>query len=897
MIRKSYTGHRRGGQAPHSRENEPPYPAEQATNYDRRDRYERDFPGLRDNAQARWDRQDDNRAAAHQARYTGPRDEPLPAKRKPAASSRQGKPHATHRLEYRHLSPVDRQPAYGGYPDDRHRQSRLEEASQQGMTGKRTRHGSPRPSARRSRTPPPPRQSSRRDSRVRYDEVPSNRDIRYPDGQEGALQYISRDTSTPRCAAEQASLGAAVAVPTLTVRLPLPVKIQPTALAPIHPISLAGIQKQYDHSRALPRLHGCVREIADVARDITTTDWMGRVNPVNTGYDIQLVARMPVHGRPVMPNGGRGFGCPTLGCSTVRDTKTLIASHWINTHAYSANIFWCDGYLCEEYFLNKTTAHEHRRFAHPKEVFAKDVGTAKLVRGDGDEATTLWISRVTSVRASSAIREDQACLALLNGDVMEERLAYLLMRAMYTVPDDQVYHTPVTPLVNPFPQPPVVQPPPIMCWPEQPEKRTTVPSSATGTPPKDIELPNGVNPLVPLAAPIIDKTLIVWTKPAPPTPEDTRPLHPMVVPPATTVCPTEATPDQDEDIRIVSVEFLMDVSAEDVDALCSSVDDATPKLKELKHLEVSHRDVREVVEVSTGGNADRPVVTLPPLPPAVTPEPPTTTPEPLTTTPEPPTALTKLPAATSETAVQMPTLVAEEPQEAPTPMEDVTTTDVPDRPASEASSVSLASTEGYDVQRHLNSLVESAETGYRNYADGMDAVRRYGFNHEQIQTVHTTGTSFGEVRLATAEPRWEPRARIDQVLEDYEQMVPVSLHSHPSAARYWVDEASARNYEDHVNEFRLPLVDFMRQSLDMLDDRNLWANPTVGIQPLLVSQRTLRDTITAICLVLRDIDGGIARASVIAAEQAELDHQEQLTTLRAQRDEARGARRARQAEQ
>ena len=683
--------------------------------------------------------------------------------------------------------------------------------------------------------------------------------------------------------------------------------------------SIAGLYRDFEHSflDPLPCMHQQTENVSAAGTTIEDVVWRGSVNPLRGGFEVQMVGTMPISGIIRGPHGENIYGCQALGCTVTRLHEGNVYGHWITKHCYSANVFWCDSRGCDQYYLKKENAESHRQNAHPMETFRNDVGTGKLVQMEGETVVTLWKMNARFDLAPSQTRDELARMVRSFGGIMESRLAAQLRRAGLHVPLDRV------------------------CPPQRPEGdgdddsvisagsslwQTHVasshhgePSSAAGAAPADTqEWPPLVTtrtthpveeaasgPSMPIALTLPPPAVVALKPPEVSTSvttelpedfpmrnqEDEEAVTAVLEEPATTTVsltamglpsvqivylpPAIEQPQTLEPIIVQpdDVTALDQAPEEDLDAFQPAADREDLVIQ----MEVSQEEERslfllpgedEVIELSSTAESDT-VVDHAADPSRRT------------------NVLEVNPTQRSSDIHDEPEMDMQE--EDDSDRKSDTTLPPPEGvydTLNDSRTESPFASFQEDAQANLDLFVGAADRGYQEGATGMDVMLDYGYGHDHIRDMEENGDSYRDVRVATVEPRWEPLTHLNQVLETYQNMVPVSFQVHPAGPRFWVDQDSAENYSSRMNEFRLPLIAYISQALEMLGDTAAWENPMISLQPALAQQRALRDTHNTIGTVLQAMDPALARAALLATEHQEEAYRARLEETNDERDRA-----------
>ena len=686
-----------------------------------------------------------------------------------------------------------------------------------------------------------------------------------PDGRVGSLKRSRHEREHPRETARRSSTP--TRQPSQDVRqrtrdvpdrvgrrVPSPVHI-PGAQGPLRTYqSIAGTQDSHPPRRRLPLIHARVRRVGGPGRTVRSAPWTGSVNPLRSGYDIQLVGEVPLCG--TVTHAGRDlFGCPALGCTVVRSSEENVVGHHILTHCYCAVVYWCDGARCDATFLSRTAADAHREAHHRRENLSREVGKGRLIQMEGEQDVTLWTTSASSTQSASKIRELQARATLTAEGEMEERFARLLRSQGHPVPDHRVYPRPPEDIGEvrdagngspPRSPARTVAPPTGRATTRRPDAPPAAAATGPTEPPRD-ELPPQLTREVPLQ----DTEAI-----AGPSRDLTAPQLTGLAAESAEIDLPQSGPPALVDLILVDPGELADLLGADADGdggLVLSLDATLDSAEGPAETALPTPAGTPLNEANPEGEGETPMDTL----------------------------------GVGQARVEALGEVNQDPLETTRDPMETTGTTTTEPPACSETLSQFSETLG--AQGHLELFTEAAELGLEDRAPALVALRRYGYP-DQLRTIAASGTSYNDVRTASAEPHWDPRTQTDRVLHDFARMVPVSHQVHPHGPRYWVDRSSALLYEDEVDAFRLPLVDFVRHGLDMMEDTDLWRHPADGLQPLAVVQRTLRDTLHLLAVALREIDAGLARASVLAAEEAEGSRLDELLQLRSARQRAEGER-------
>ena len=629
------------------------------------------------------------------------------------------------------------------------------------------------------------------------------------------------------------------------VRLKSAVTVAPTVAVPPPYVSAAGTYESHPRRGRLPHLFDNRRQVGSAGKSVRGTQHKGRQDTLRAGWDIPLVGQMPVcH---YMRKGDRRvYGCPALGCSIVRSDEASVLGHYVLTHCYSATVYWCDGPSCDAAFVSRTAADDHRQ-VHRRDRLSREIGEGKIIQMEGDSFATLWTAGNALLRSPSEIREKQALLTLRHEGIMEERFARYLGRQGYSVPAHRVYPGPpgteLLPLYPATSRPSPTRPPPATT-----RSTAAQPAAAAGRPTETFraesppiltrELPTastgrGRSPVAPERQPVSLEL------PAPLPMEHGSPTRDM--PPApdadTSGLPAYAdliAVDPQDVVRLLGADFGSDGEA----AIILGAAGVEPDLAATETATEAQAPADTEVEMDTYAMGQQ--------------------------------RLEDMEAADAETTGRTVELGS-----------GTLYTDT-DSQVSESP----------DAQGHLDMLVQAAELGRQDRHPAEEALHRYGYDDpRQIRTLSMCGNSYGDVRLASSEPRWtSPITTTMTAMEDFAQMVPVSHQVHPGGPRFWVDQVSSMRYVGRVDEFRAPLLSYIRHAMEMLQDPDVWRDPTVAMQPLSVVQRALRETLHLLVVALRDLDAGIARGTILAAEEAEAARRQELLQLQMAVQRAEGER-------
>ena len=674
-----------------------------------------------------------------------------------------------------------------------------------------------------------------------------------------------------------------------------PASIIAQGTAPPQPyFSVAGRYADFEPNLLdpLPRLHQRIQNVSAAGSTIEGVEWKGTVNPLRGGFEIQMVGTMPVSGTTTGPHGADVYGCPSLGCEVTRTVENNIYGHWVAKHCYSSNVYWCDGHDCELYFLRQTAAKEHRDKFHPDEIITKEIGTAKLILKDGDKDVTLWRMNSRFNIAPGQTREALAKIVRLNGGIMESRLAALLRKSGFLVPLDRVCP----------PQRPdgmdddiSVESATASLWQSHvATSDTDEPSSAAGAPPvaqsgpylldmtEEVDMKEVISTILPRPTSITQPPLVVVTSTTP----DVQTTSELTVETAPEVGVHSARSIPTVQIVYLSTPIVQEtnetivIAPEDKPML-----DLAPAEDELSmppevtndaliiQMEVGQEDMEmfqnpedddTIILSSEAGSG-------PEMDPVRAPS-------------QRMNVQTVIPLRRTDDTELTPHMeVQEDPEVVPASNDTLPLQEVEVNDAETEAQLSVCS----DVDQYdLDLYVDAADRGYQEGADGLDILLDYGYPAEHVHHFDDSGYSNNDVRVATEEPRWDSRARLNQQIEDYRRMVPVSLQVHPAGPRYWIDKGSAESYVSRLDTFRTPLIEYMQQALDLIGDTRAWANPMIALQPAIAQQRALRDTHNLIGTVLQAMDTSLSRAALIATEHQEEAYRTQLAEMNADRDEA-----------
>ena len=703
------------------------------------------------------------------------------------------------------------------------------------------------------------------------------------------------------------------------------------------------------------KLHDSIRHVSPPGRSIRGSSWIGDVNPMDCGFEIQIVGEVPACGELIGPKD-TFYGCPALGCKVVRDNATSVHGHYVIRHLYSALIYWCDGRGCECTFLSREAADNHRLNCHRGERLQRELGVAKLVRISKEKEIALWILNPRSTTLSTNLRDRQARFTLSHGGRVEARIGEQLTQKAVDVPKEQLFYT----LSGDS------QGVKTLAYKSSRPKANVVIRNAARLPATSTPVTSTVTEPLPAPALPGDTAALEEELQAPDVsielPPQTTPEQPPASLPIVTAddveraCQTPLTPAELDGVQVIDIgSSASSIGEGELDSTYGAEDDEAPAIKlievtldngltvlttalasseaPVKPLASSEPPGKTVVtrgkltieayRARTPANAP-PLVTT--LPDDAVPALDLTVANNLPTTSAQPYALPPVITLPNDSVPTLNLTVADQLQATEEPMDIAGSTDDASAhltqtedmeadtlsnhasshtdPGENDGSESLYSTTASedsldDSQQQWTEFIRAA-SGNREDADKTrDLIEEYGIDPRAIKTIATTGNSYLAVRDADAEPRFKPRVRLDHLANQYLQMVPVSTQAHPTGPRYWVDLDSAQHYVANADTFRIPLTNYVNQTLDIVFDPTTWTNPTVGMQPALAAQRTIRDTHRFLGAVLADLDPTLSRAAILAAEHAEvahqrseLQHQATLIHVEAERDAAHDALRA-----
>ena len=562
-------------------------------------------------------------------------------------------------------------------------------------------------------------------------------------------------------------------------------------------------------------------------------EWSGSLNPLLMGYQIPVIADMPVPLRFEAEKGKTYWACQALGCSVIRTDPQVLLNHWVSTHCYSMNLNLCDRPRCEKYFYTTGAALKHRANAHPRAPPLKgDLPFGKLARVENEREIVLYRLAPGFKESAAATRARIAKTVAPLGGLIDSRLVPGLRAKGTTVTNDQIIGGQVaTP---------------------HPKKRA------------------GRSPLLD----VIPHAEAAWNHPS------TSQQMEMEFPKLSEQSPSiqESRSSEGRSPLVLAAERRQREAAssapasEDLTLIASGGAEAMPKPSGMD-ISPSESDLQIA--------ASRAPYTIP-LPPQPSGDEieegqfldltgeeqfPTGDSAGMTESFQYDEAL----IPTRGASVCSDTLSAEVQVFANTGPQVVTPRQEGTIYTETGSDASARRVDPLDMEGDLRQRTDLFQPRLVDNISMAGRLVHHGYGAHHILTPRQTGGSGIEARDAYAEPRWDLRTRRNRSIERYESVVPVSMAIHPdNPSRYWVDHMSAMVYEERLVAIRGPVVDYANHVLSLMEEPTLWINPSGGMQPLLVARRMIQENNLLNNDLLHDLDVMITRGAALAGEAAVL---------------------------